>query len=422
MRSTLSNSLKTLQGTLQVPADKSISHRALIFNALAKGAAVIQNVLSADDIFATINVLQQLGVHIEWLDKSTLKIQGIGGQFHQPKQPLYFANSGTAARILLGALAASPIQVTLTGDASLSKRPMTRVLQPLQQMGLITQLESNLPITIKGNSNLQGIDYELPVPSAQVKTAILCAAIQATGSTKIIQTQHSRDHSERLLELMGAKITQNNLTLSVVGQQRLHATSLTIPGDFSSAAFWLVAACLTKDSDLKLTNVGINPSRIALLTILKQMGANILISNTQTISNELIADIQVSYSKLSGINVPKALIPNLQDEIPILLIAAAFAEGTTIIRGAAELRVKESDRLEAMYQGLTACGITSRIYSDGIDIQGGEMHSAEVDSFGDHRVAMAFIIAKNCSRQKIVVQNTECINTSYPNFLDHCGD
>ncbi len=410
--------LRPLQGTLTVPPDKSITHRALFFNALAHGQAVIENVLIAEDTQATMRVLEQLVVNMTWLDQKTLQLVGSAGQFIAPTKPLYCGNSGTTARLLCGLLARTSVKATITGDSSLSRRPMARVLKPLQNMGILGKATNELPLTIQGSTSLIGIHYSLPVASAQIKTAILLAGLQAQGQTVIIQPQISRDHSERLLESMGAMLKVDALVVSLTGPQALLATPVKIPGDFSAGAFWLVAACLIPNSCLILANIGINPTRIALLDVLIQMGANIQIENHRYYGSEPVADIRVSASSLVGIVVSEAVIPNLQDEIPILLIAAACAQGVTSIRGASELRVKESDRIQAMHQGLQRCGIQTEIYPDGITVYGGTFQAANIDSFGDHRIAMAFLMAGACSGKTIKVKDSDCINTSYPDFIE----
>ena len=411
-------SLRPLRGNIVVPPDKSITHRALIFNALAEGRAILQNPLNAEDTQATIQVLRQLGTSIDWLDTDTIEIKGLAGKFNQPAQPLNFANSGTSVRMCMGLLAAQPFRVTYSGDDSLSKRPMARVLLPLQTMGIQQAKSTFLPITLIGNTQLHGIEYTLPMPSAQVKTAILLAAIQARGKTCVTLPAECRNHSEILLQQMGITLAIDQLTTQLYGPQRLTACSIAIPGDFSAAAFWIVAACIIPNSTLTIKNVGINPTRTALLDVLKQMGATIHIENSRSSGGETIADLHILAAPLSGVTINPAMIANLQDEIPILLIAAAFASGATEIRGAAELRVKESDRLQAMSEGLRACGIQTELYSDGILVRGGKVTTASIKSYGDHRIAMAFLIAGLCSQQLVAVDNIACIKTSYPNFIN----
>jgi len=405
-----------LRGSISVPADKSITHRALIFNSLAQHEALIDNPLLAKDTLATINALRNLGVKIQ-INPQNSQILLKSKSFTQPLTAVNCGNSGTTARLLCGLLARSPLRVTLTGDDSLRNRPIQRVAYPLSLMGVYFDNQTTLPMTIAGTVNLKPINYHLSVASAQVKTALLLAALQASGTSYIHLTGACRDHSERLFELMGVELQVEQKTIKINGPQTIHSQSMVVPGDFSAAAFWIIAATLVPDSELLIKGVGVNPSRTGLLTVLNAMGADISFTNQRIVSNEPIADLIVKSANLIATEVTEELIANLQDEIPILLIAAAFAKGTTVIHGISELRVKESDRVTAMQQGLIACGIAVEVILDTIKVTGNLIQPANIKSFSDHRIAMAFIIAGGCSGVPMTVDNVNCIDVSYPNFL-----
>ncbi len=393
---------KQMRGTITVPGDKSISHRALILGSIAEGVTHVRGCLLGDDNLATLGILRALGVTIEEKDTELL-IHGVGLQgLKAPSQPLDCGNSGTAMRLLAGLLAAQKFDSELTGDASLLKRPMRRVVDPLMQMGASIQLssEGTGPLLISGvASSLQGITYHMPIASAQVKSALLLAGLYAKGKTTIIEPAVTRDHTERMLKAMGAG-------------------DIYVPGDISSAAFFMVAAVIHRDADIILKDVGINPTRDAVIPILRQMGATIEVSNIRDWGHEPVADIRVRSSPLHGIYIPEALVSMAIDELPILMIAAAVAKGETILKGAAELRVKESDRIAAMAAGLSALGIQVEIYPDGMRVQGGELQGGCVDGVGDHRVAMSFAIAGSCAASPVIVTHCNTVNTSFPGFVD----
>lgn len=402
-------------GQETIPGDKSISQRAIIFAALAQGQTRLSHFLKSEDCLHTLEALKNLGLNFTWHINGDLLIEGLGLKgFKAPSAPLYFGNSGTGFRLMAGVLAAQPFDSVLTGDASLSKRPMNRITEPLKQMGAkITG--SVAPLKITGNQNLVGIDYKLLIASAQVKSCILLAGQFAKGVTRVYETHSTRDHSERLLKIF-------NTDGILKGQ------NLIIPGDISSASFFIVAALLIPGSHLFLKSVGVNPTRLGVIRILKLMGANIELGN-QRDDWEPTADIIVQYSTLRGISIPLEEVVSAIDEFPILFIAAAFAQGNTLLRGAAELRVKESDRLAKMAQNLKQLGVQLEEYPDGMNIKGdldiNINHNKEIiiDAAGDHRIAMAFCIAGCILKNKgynasFIVQDTDCIKTSFPNFID----
>ena len=415
-----------LRGTLQPPGDKSISHRALILAALAHGETVIRGFLSGDDCLATMEALRSLGVAIQWLEwDNKVRVHGIGGNFDQPLQSLDLGNSGTGVRLLAGLLAGSDFPVVLDGDSSLRERPMQRIITPLHKMGV--QFEPpdtrKLPLTIRGSSELQGIEYHLPVASAQVKSCILLAGLRAKGTTTVIEPSPCRDHTERMLRHFGYPVYCQDGRVSLTGQIPFKGTEISVPGDFSSAMFAITAACICPGSQLTITGVGVNPTRIGGLTILKMMGADIVETNRRIQCGEPVADLRVTAdNQLRGITVPKHLVASAIDEFPALFIAAACASGTTVLNGAEELRVKESDRLEVMARGLTVLGVKNSLYPDGIIINGGidgkqgSDRLLTLDAAGDHRVAMSFAIAALCTRQTLVVRNVHNVATSWPGF------
>ena len=388
---------------MQIPGDKSISIRFILLASIAEGVSVAENCLVAEDSLAAINAMRQLGVQIE-VDGTTVTVHGVGAHGLQaPKEPIDCSNSGTTMRLLMGLLAGQRFTSELIGDGSLSQRPMLRVAEPLRQMGANIELtDQHAPIKISPVKNLQAIEYELPIASAQVQSAILLADLYAQGVSKISGDEQVRDHTRRMFELMRI-------------DDALQPVNITIPGDISAAMFHIVKVLLLPGSQQVFKHIGINPKRIGALEILKLMGAKIELINVRQ-AFEPIADIKVSYSNLSGIEIPKELIVSAIDEFPILLIAAAFAKGTTVLRNAQELRVKETDRIAAMAKNLTVLVIEVQEYPDGLAVMGGEMQSGTVDSFGDHRIAMAFLIANALSLANIAVLNQDCIATSYPNF------
>lgn len=410
----------SLQGELCVPGDKSISHRALILSAIAEGQSTIRGLLMGADNLATLRALQQLGVQIETTTEKSVVVYGVGLHGLQASsQVLNLGNSGTAIRLLTGLLAGQTFDSRLTGDASLCRRPMTRIVVPLIQMGAKIHMtdQGTPPLTIYGNQTLHGFEYSMPVASAQVKSCLLLAGLYAQGETTLKGLVHSRDHTERMLQTFGYPLLIDKNRITIEGGHQLKATTIDIPTDISSAAFFMVAAIITPGSHLLLNNVGINSTRCGIITLLKKMGANIEILNLRQQGREDVADINVCYSPLHGITIPEEQVPFAIDEFPILFIAAACAEGETVLHHAKELRVKETDRIAAMVEGLTTLGVSVKELSDGLIIQGGKMQGGTVESFGDHRVAMAFAIAGNVAEGPVTIRNCANVQTSFPNFV-----
>ena len=414
--------VRGIGGDISVPGDKSISHRALMLGAIAEGETVVRGFLESEDCVATRRAFEALGVRVEDEGKGTLRVYGVGlDGLQPPADVLDLGNSGTAIRLMTGLLAAQRFDSTLTGDASLRKRPMERVATPLRAMGArIATRDGRAPIEITGGAQLKGIDYAMPVASAQVKSALLLAALYASGTTTVRSPGPSRDHTERMLRSMGIPldITDDGLTVSVGDSRVLRGIEIDVPGDLSSAAFFIVAGCLGASDGLLIRNVGVNPSRTGLLTILSAMGARIEIRNPRTAGAEPVADLYVERGELKGIDVPPELVPLAIDEFPILFIAAAGARGPTIVRGAEELRHKESDRIAVMARGLAALGARVEEREAGVIIEGGRLHGGSVDSHGDHRVAMAFSVASLISSGPIEIRDTAAVATSFPNFLE----
>jgi len=412
----------SLSGELRVPGDKSISHRAAILCSIAHGRSQINGCLLGADNYATINAMQKMGVDIQIIDdENILIINGVGLYGLQaPPDPLNLGNSGTGLRLLTGLLSAQSFDSVLIGDESLSKRPMARIVDPLHLMGAKIMMAGNKtpPLHIGGGQSLHGIDYTLPVASAQVKACLLLAALYASGTICITEPALTRDHLERLLQTLGYPLQVNGNTICLTGGDELHSADVNIPADISSAAFFMVAALITPKSSLLLKHVGINPTRVGVIHILKAMGADIEIINQREEGHEPVGDIRVRYSSLNGIDIPLSQIPLAIDEFPILFIAAACAKGTTTLRGAHELRVKETDRIDAMAMGLQALGINAETLPDGIIIQGGELQGGVIDSQGDHRIAMAFAIAGCVAKNAITIKNCENVATSFPNFVE----
>lgn len=410
-----------LAGTLQVPGDKSISHRAALLSALSDGPCRLANYLPGEDCLGTLRVLGQLGVDIKESGPNEFLVQGCSGRFTAPTEDLDCGNSGTTMRLLSGLLAAQPFRARLTGDASLSRRPMRRVIDPLRQMGanLVAEGPGECPpLVVEGNPALHPIQYRLPVPSAQVKSAVLLAGLFARGTTTVIQPVETRDHTERMLEFFGVTVTREGERISVQGGNLPRARDFVIPGDISSAAFWLVAASCQPGALLTLPEVGLNPSRTGILGVLRRMGAGIEAHGVAPRGGEPSGDIVVTGTKLRGTVIAGAEIPNVIDELPVLAVAAALAEGTTVIRDAAELRVKESDRLAVVAHHLLEMGADVTEHPDGLEIRGGlPLRGARLDSHGDHRIAMAFAVAGLFAEGETVVENAACVETSYPGFV-----
>lgn len=412
-----------LQGSIRVPGDKSISHRALMLGSLASGETTISGLLLGEDPRSTANCFRALGAEISELNTELVKVQGVGiGQLQEPIDILDAGNSGTTMRLMLGILASHPDRFfTVTGDNSLRSRPMSRVVKPLQEMGAkIWGRKGNTlaPLAIQGQK-LQPIHYHSAIASAQVKSCILLAGLMAEGKTTVTEPALSRDHSERMLQAFGAEISvdRDTCSVTVTGPAQLHGQNVIVPGDISSAAFWLVAGAIVPNSELLIENVGVNPTRTGILEILEIMGADIQLENQRLVAGEPVADLRVRYSSLKACTIAGDVIPRLIDEIPILAVAAIFAEGTTIIRDAAELRVKESDRLAVMAQQLTQMGAKITELPDGMEITGGTpLHGTDVDSHTDHRVAMSLAIAALNAAGTTTIHRAEAAAISYPNF------
>ncbi|MBV8853637.1 MAG: 3-phosphoshikimate 1-carboxyvinyltransferase [Sinobacteraceae bacterium] len=414
--------VSTLRGELCIPGDKSISHRALMLGGLAAGTTDIHGFLAGEDCLATLRALQQLGVRIERPGEAHVIVRGRGESGLQPSaERLDMGNAGTAIRLFMGLLAAQPFTSTLVGDASLMRRPMERVAQPLRLMGArIDTVGGKPPVTVHGGCSLHGLDYQLPVASAQIKSALLLAGLRAEGMTRITEPAPSRDHTERMLRAFGVAVRQQAGVISLRGGQALQGAPLQVPADFSSAAFFLVAGCLASRGELLLRGVGVNPTRTGLLELLRQMGADIEVQPREVPQGaEPLADIRVRPSELRAVTVPAELVPLAIDEFPVFFIAAACARGETHLAGAAELRVKESDRLAGMAAGLSVLGVENELLTDGLRIRGGAgFTSGTVDSLGDHRIAMAFAVASLRAAGPIEILDVANVATSFPGFLD----
>jgi 3-phosphoshikimate 1-carboxyvinyltransferase len=412
----------TVTGSFTVPGDKSISHRALMLGALAQGETHIRGFLDGEDCLATARALAALGVRIERPAPTSVRVHGAGaGALRSASGPLDMGNAGTAMRLMMGLLAPQSFDATLIGDASLMRRPMERVAQPLRTMGArIDTHGGRPPVVIHGTPELRGIEYTLPVASAQVKSALLLAGLAASGRTVLKEPAPSRDHTERMLGAFGVRLEQRPGVIALEGGQSLRAAALEVPADFSSAAFFIVAGALAAEQPLRLTNIGVNPTRTGLLELLHLMGADIRVLPHPGVTGhnaEPVADIEVRGSPLHGITAPEALVPLAIDELPVFFIAAACARGETLVRGAAELRVKESDRLAAMAAGLAALGVEHRLLPDGLWVRGApSLAGGTVDSRGDHRIAMAFAVAALRARAPIEILDVANVATSFPGF------
>lgn len=408
-----------LHGEIAVPGDKSISHRAVMFAALADGSSRIEGFLEGEDTRATARIFEQMGVRFETPGASTRVVHGVGVDgLKAPQQVLDCGNAGTGMRLLAGLLAGQPFNSTLVGDDSLNKRPMRRVTEPLARMGarIDTAADGTPPLQVHGGALLQGIDYHLPVASAQIKSAVLLAGLYADGQTSVVEPHPTRDYTERMLRAFGVEIDFSPGRARLHGGQRLHATDVVVPADFSSAAFFLVAASIIPGSQLLLRQVGLNPRRTGLLDALKLMGADITAHNPGEQGGEVVADLLVRYAPLQGAVIPEALVPDMIDEFPALFIAAAAARGQTVISGAAELRVKESDRLAAMATGLRNLGVRVDEVADGATIHGGPIGPGSIQAQGDHRIAMAFAIAGQLASGPVRVNDVANVATSFPGF------
>jgi 3-phosphoshikimate 1-carboxyvinyltransferase len=421
----LNNYMKPLIGALEVPGDKSISHRAVMLGSIAEGITTVKHFLPGEDCLSTIACFEKMGVQIE-RNEDYVKINGVGYQgLQEPLGILDVGNSGTTTRLLLGILAGLPFYACLIGDESIAKRPMKRVTGPLRQMGAFIDGREDgqfTPISIRGG-NLKGMKYTSNVASAQVKSAILLAGLKAEGTTTIIEPHKSRDHTERMLKAFGVDVQVDNLTVSLTGNQKLTGTSIYVPGDISSAAFLLVAAAIVPNSSLVIKNVGVNPSRTGIIDVLKQMGANISLENMTENNYEQHADIHISYSSLKGIEISGEMIPRLIDEIPIIALLASQAEGTTTIKDARELKVKETNRINTVVDELAKLGAKIEPTEDGMIIYGkSSLRAGEVNSHGDHRIGMMLAIASFVSKGEMAIQNTEAIAVSYPTFFEDINE
>jgi len=410
----------SLNGSLRVAGDKSMSHRSIMLGSIAEGVTEVTGFLNGEDCLATLKAFRAMGVEIECPEAGRVVIHGVGMQgLKAPEMALDMGNSGTAMRLMTGLLAGQNFEVTLFGDESLNGRPMRRITTPLALMGgdIETEEDGTPPLKIHQGKQLQGIHYDLPMASAQVKSAVLLAGMYADGETSVTEPAITRDHSERMLRGFGYEVTTEGNRMCLQGGGKLTACSIDVPADISSAAFFMVGASIAKDSDLMLEHVGINPTRTGVIDILRLMGADIEIMNEREAGGEPVADIRVRSAPLKGINIPEDLVPLAIDEFPVLFIAAACAEGTTVLTGAEELRVKESDRIQVMADGLIACGVDTKPTADGIVIQGGGLQGGDIESHGDHRIAMAFSIASLCAQSEITIHNAANVDTSFPGFV-----
>ena len=409
-----------LTGTFRVPGDKSISHRSIMLGSLADGVTEVTGFLEGEDALATIQAFRDMGVVIEGPLNGEVKVHGVG--LHGLKAPpsaIYCGNSGTSMRLLSGILAAQGFDSVMTGDPTLNKRPMERVGKPLRQMGAEIQTTGERgtpPITIKGGKKLKGFHYDMPVASAQVKSAILLAGLWSEGETVVTEPAPTRDHTERMLRGFGYDVNVEGATASIRGGGKLVGTRIDVPADISSAAFFMVAASIAEGSDIVLEHVGINPTRIGVINILKAMGGDLTVTNQREVGGEPVADIRIRSAKLKGIHIPEDQVPLAIDEFPVLFIAAACAEGTTVLTGAEELRVKESDRIQVMADGLTNLGVKVQATPDGIIIEGSPIGGGRVVSHGDHRISMSFAVAALRANGPIEIEDCANVATSFPDF------
>lgn len=410
-----------ISGVIEVPGDKSISHRAVMFSSIAKGTTKITNFLNGEDCLHTINAFRSLGVSIE-ISGTTVTITSNGiDSLKEAKIPLYFGNSGTTARLMIGLLAGLPVMTIIYGDPYLTERPMDRVINPLKQMGANIEGRGQgklLPLAIKGEK-LAGINYRLPIKSAQVKSAVLLAGLLADGKTTVIEETKTRDHTENMLAAFGADINVNGNEVTISNKQTLESIDVHVPGDISSAAFLLVAAAIVPGSELTLKNVGLNESRSGIIDVLINMGANIKISNQEVLSGEKSGDITITYTKLTSTTIDGDMIPRLIDELPVIALLATQADGTTVIKDAEELRVKETDRIEAVVDVLSTLGAHIQPTEDGMIIEGGTpLNGGEISSYNDHRIAMMGAIASLIASDDVTLDDDASIAVSYPNFFE----
>jgi len=416
--------VKAISGAVEVPADKSITHRSVMLSSIAEGDSVVRNYLPSDDCNRTIEAFRQMGAEIK-IDNDNLRIKGAGLNLKKPqdcKYNIYAGNSGTTARLISGILAGQNFETIITGDESLSKRPMGRIIEPLSKMGAeITSNKGFLPLTIKCKSSLKAVSYECDKSTAQVKSAVLFAGLYADGATTYAEPVKSRDHSERMLKAFGADVRVNGNFVTIYPAQKLAPQDVTVPGDISSAAFFIAAALIVPDSNLTIKNVGVNPTRDGLIEVLKRMGADISLMNPREISNEPICDIEVRYSKLKAVNVDASIVPRMVDEIPIFVLIATQAEGITRISGAGELKVKETDRIFAVASQFKKLGAQVEALDDGFIINGNAgvpLNGNLLDSFEDHRIAMTLSIASLIADGETIIKDSNCVAISFPNFYE----
>jgi 3-phosphoshikimate 1-carboxyvinyltransferase len=416
-----------LNGRIRVAGDKSISHRSIMLGSLAEGVTEVSGFLEGEDCLATMNAFRAMGVVIDHHDEGQVRIEGVGLKgLKKPDAPLDLGNSGTSMRLMAGICAGQDFDVTLVGDASLSKRPMRRVTEPLSAMGarIETGEGGTPPLKISGGHALKGMDYVLPMASAQVKSCVLLAGMYAEGETCATEPAPTRDHTERMLTGFGYAVQRDGAKACLQGGGKLSGTKIDVPADISSAAFFMVGASIAPNSDITLENVGINPTRDGVISILREMGADISVLNAREVCGEPVADIRVRSAQLKGISIPEAQVPLAIDEFPAIFVAAACAEGTTVLTGAEELRVKESDRIQVMADGLQVLGINAEPTADGIRIEGGQLGSGTVQSHGDHRISMSFAMAALRASDTITIEDCANVNTSFPGFVDlaaKCG-
>ena len=410
-----------ITGEIRVPGDKSVSHRSIMFGSIAEGTTHVTGFLEGEDSLNTLRAFKAMGVEIEGPVDGKVTIHGVGmNGLKQPSGALDMGNSGTSMRLLSGLLSGQAFDLELTGDASLSKRPMKRVTDPLALMGakVDTAEGGRPPLKIHGGSQMKGIHYDMPMASAQVKSCLLLAGMYAEGETSVIEPAPTRDHTERMLTAFGYPVKTEGNRMSLQGGGKLTACDIDVPTDISSAAFFMVMGAIAKDADILIKHVGINPTRTGVIDILKLMGADITLENHQEVGGEPVADVRVRSSQLKGIHVPEELVPLAIDEFPVLFVAAACAEGQTVVTGAHELRVKESDRIQVMADGLVALGVDATATDDGMVINGGPIKSGTVNSHDDHRIAMAFSVASLGAEGEIVIDDCDNVNTSFPTFVE----
>lgn len=409
--------IKKAVGQIKVPGDKSISHRAVMLGSLANGVTEISGFLKGADCLSTIDCFRKMGIDID-INGENVTVHGNGLRgLKKPDEMLYTGNSGTTTRLLCGILAGQNFDTSITGDASIQKRPMGRVVKPLSMMGAKIENEY-CPLYITG-TKLHGINYKMPVASAQVKTAIILAGLYADGETVIHEIEKSRDHTELMLSAMGADLTVDNLDITVKPTNDLTAVNVDVPGDISSAAFFLVLGAIMPNSQITVTNVGINPTRTGIINVLKDMGADITLENVHTSAGETVADITVRSSSLKGTTVGGDIIPRLIDELPIIAVAAVFADGQTVIKDAQELKVKETNRIRAVVDEFNKCGIDITETDDGMIINGGKsIHGADFKTYGDHRMAMSLTVLAQLANGESTLDDSDCACVSYPTFFD----